>query len=38
MLDLAEQGIQSLVEHQKEALGDLSLIVSENMKKQVGTQ
>jgi ribonuclease PH len=38
MLDLAEYGIQSLIEHQKEALGDLSLIVAENMKKQVDSK
>jgi ribonuclease PH len=35
MLDLAEQGIHSLIEHQKETLGDLSLIVAENIIKQV---
>ncbi|MBM7605712.1 ribonuclease PH [Metabacillus crassostreae] len=34
MLDLAENGIRSLIEIQKEALGDLSLIVEENIKKQ----
>lgn len=34
MLDLAENGIKSLIEIQKEALGDLSLIVEENIKKQ----
>jgi ribonuclease PH len=33
MLDLAEQGIHTLIEHQKETLGDLSLIVAENMTK-----
>jgi ribonuclease PH len=35
MLDLAEQGIQTLIEYQKEALGDLSLIVTDNLTKQV---
>jgi len=33
LIDLAEQGIYSLIEHQREALGDLSLIVDENLKK-----
>lgn len=35
LLDLAEIGIQSLVEQQKETLGDLALIVTENITKQV---
>lgn len=35
LLDLAEHGIHSLIEHQKEALGDLSLLVVDQMKKQV---
>ncbi|WP_273126643.1 ribonuclease PH [Bacillus weihaiensis] len=34
MLDLAEQGIKSLVEIQKEALGDLALLVEKNANKQ----
>ncbi len=33
LIDLAEQGIYSLIEYQREALGDLSLIVDENLKK-----
>ncbi|WP_226526292.1 ribonuclease PH [Metabacillus niabensis] len=35
MLDLAEKGIKSLIEHQKEVLGDISLLIEENEKKQV---
>ena len=35
MLDLAEKGIQALIEHQKEVLGDISLLIEENEKKQV---
>ncbi|MGM7720928.1 ribonuclease PH [uncultured Metabacillus sp.] len=38
LLDLAEEGILALIEHQKAALGDLSLIVTENIKKQVGAK
>lgn len=38
MLDLAEQGIKALIVHQKEVLGDLSLIIEENAKKQVITK
>jgi len=35
MLDLAEKGIKALIEHQKEVLGDISLLIEENEKKQV---
>lgn len=34
MLDFAEIGIKALIEEQKAALGDVSLIVEENVKKQ----
>lgn len=34
MLDLAESGIKALIEQQKEILGDASLIIEENLKKQ----
>jgi len=34
MLDLAEIGIKALIEEQKAVLGDVSLIVEENVKKQ----
>jgi len=34
MLDLAEIGIKALIEEQKAVLGDVSLIVEENLKKQ----
>lgn len=37
MLDLAEDGVQSLIQLQKQALGDLSLIIAENINKQTDT-
>jgi ribonuclease PH len=38
MLDLAEHGIQSFIELQKQALGDLALLVTDNLKKQVDSK
>ncbi len=35
MLDLAEKGIKTLFEHQKKVLGDITLLIEENEKKQV---